>query len=74
MKIVYFILIGIIAGIAFAVIDTIAGNAEISPINPGESDLLKNLSVLKVVIYSTIGGIIGIAFYAVVKLAFTKRR
>ncbi|GGE38940.1 hypothetical protein EV200_10765 [Pedobacter psychrotolerans] len=73
MKIAYFIIIGIIAGSTFALIDTIVANAEISSIMPETRELLKNLSVSKVLIYSAIGAIIGIAFYALAKKAFKKK-
>lgn len=73
MKIPYFIIIGVIAGIAFALIDTIIGNAEISPVKPAASDLIKNLSVLKLVIYSAIGAFAGMVFYMLLKAIFKKK-
>ncbi|TKC06647.1 hypothetical protein FA048_15695 [Pedobacter polaris] len=73
MKLAYFIFFGIFIGFAFALIDTIVGNAEISAIEAGDSDLLKNLSVSKLAIYSAIGAITGAAFYAVVTKAVKKK-
>ena len=65
MKIVYFIITGIVVGFCFALVDNIIGNAEVSPVNPGASDLLKNVSISKFLMYSIIGAVTGIVFFGI---------
>jgi len=67
MKIGYFIIIGTIIGFCFALVDTIIGNAETSPVNPVTKDLLKNAGILKFFIYSIIGAVTGLALFGIFK-------
>ncbi|EDM37756.1 hypothetical protein PBAL39_15064 [Pedobacter sp. BAL39] len=67
----YFIIIGALAGLLFALFDTAVGNAEVSSVNPTVHELVGNVSPTKLLFYAGIGAIAGFLLYKVKQTLFS---